>query len=67
MGKFGSGPLGGSDGYSTHKCNKYYKEDDKIALDKDDWNRYKWYADRYESHQVSLCAHELYKNLHTNT
>lgn len=27
MGKFGSGPMGGTDGYSTHKCNGLFQED----------------------------------------
>jgi hypothetical protein len=53
MGKFGSGPKGSSDGYSSHKCNNYFKEDDKLSLDREDWERFRWYSERYNNHHRS--------------
>jgi hypothetical protein len=53
MGKFGSGERGSADGYSSHKCNNYFKEDDKLSLDREDWERFRWYSERYNNHQRS--------------
>jgi hypothetical protein len=50
MGKFGNGPKGGSDGYQNHKCNAYFEEDAKLKLDKEDWERFRWYAERFNNH-----------------
>lgn len=54
MGKFGSGAKGSSDGYSSHKCNGYYKEDDTLSFDREDWERFRWYSERFNNHQRSL-------------
>lgn len=61
MGKFGDGPLGSSSGYSTHQCNVFKEEDSKIKLDKDDWERFRWYAERYNTHVRSLKLEEKLK------
>jgi hypothetical protein len=50
MGKFGAGPDGDTSGYSNHKCNNYVEEDSKVKTDKEDWERYRWYAERYNNH-----------------
>lgn len=50
MSKFGGGAKGGSDGYTTHKCNTFYEEDSKLKLDKEDWERFRWYAERFNNH-----------------
>ena len=53
MEKFGSGPMGGTDGYSTHKCNGTYMEDsakrDKVA----EIERYQHYSERFDAHMNS--------------
>jgi len=62
MGKFGGGALGGSDGYSSHKCNNYFKEDSKVQEDKDDWERFRWFSERYNNHERSRkIENELYR------
>lgn len=53
MGQFGSGPKGGSDGYSSHKCNGIYEEDDNTKTKKAELERYRHYSERYETHQHS--------------
>jgi len=54
MGKFGSGPLGDTTGYSNHKCNSFYKDDEKLSLDKQDWERFQFYSERHNNHERSL-------------
>jgi ariadne-1 len=54
MQKFGSGEDGGTDGYRTHKCNGYYQEDKKIKEDHGDWERFRWYSERYNNHARSF-------------
>eukprot|EP01123_Difflugia_compressa_P004469 TRINITY_DN15897_c0_g1_i1.p1 TRINITY_DN15897_c0_g1~~TRINITY_DN15897_c0_g1_i1.p1 ORF type:complete len:268 (-),score=46.86 TRINITY_DN15897_c0_g1_i1:62-841(-) len=53
MGKFGSGPMGDNSGYSNHKCNTYVEGDSKVILDKEDWERFRWYSERYNNHHRS--------------
>jgi len=53
MGKFGKGPLGDTSGYGNHKCNDYKQEDSALA-DQDDWERFRWYSERYNTHMRSL-------------
>eukprot|EP01102_Stenamoeba_stenopodia_P016341 TRINITY_DN5702_c0_g1_i2.p1 TRINITY_DN5702_c0_g1~~TRINITY_DN5702_c0_g1_i2.p1 ORF type:complete len:765 (-),score=168.92 TRINITY_DN5702_c0_g1_i2:88-2382(-) len=52
MGKFGTGEKGGRDGYSSHKCNTFEKPDEKIQ-DKEDWERFRWYSERFNNHSRS--------------
>jgi len=59
LGKFGSGPLGDSSGYSTHKCNIFGGEDKTINKE-DDWERFRFYSERFNSHSRS---YDLEKSL----
>jgi len=61
MGKFGDGSLGGTNGYSTHRCNNYGKDDSSLSLDKDDWERFRWYSERYNGHTRSQALEEKLK------
>jgi len=53
MNKFGSGPLGSTAGYSNHKCNNYQQEDAQVLCDKESWERFRWYSERYNAHTRS--------------
>jgi len=53
MGKFGSGPKGGTDGYSNHRCNKSYTEDEDVLKKKEELERFNWYLERYNNHARS--------------
>jgi len=53
MGKFGSGPKGGTDGYGSHKCNGDYTEgaasNDSVA----ELKRFEFFSNRYNNHHRS--------------
>uniref|UniRef100_A0A6B2L3S1 RBR-type E3 ubiquitin transferase n=1 Tax=Arcella intermedia TaxID=1963864 RepID=A0A6B2L3S1_9EUKA len=51
MGKFGKGPLGDTSGYGNHVCNNYKNADSELE---NDWERFRWYSERYNSHFRSL-------------
>lgn len=52
-GKFGSGPKGGTDGYSSHKCNGLFQADkDTLAL-QNEFQVFTHYNDRYLNHAKS--------------
>lgn len=53
MKKFGSGSNGGTDGYSNHKCNGTYEEDDSTKSKKAELEKFKHYSERYENHLLS--------------
>jgi len=61
MGKFGSGPLGSTAGYSNHKCNNYTQEDAQVQSDKESWERFRWYSERYNAHTRSQKLEEKLK------
>lgn len=47
-------------GYSTHKCNGYYKEDSEVLDQVEQLKRFEWYSERYNNHAKSQ---KLEKNL----
>ena len=53
MKKFGSGPKGGSDGYSSHKCNSMYIADKDTAMLQNELKVYTFYHDRFLNHSKS--------------
>jgi len=53
MQKFGSGEMGSPDGYRSHKCNKFYEEDEKVISMKSESSRVQWYLDRLNKHNES--------------
>eukprot|EP01117_Protostelium_nocturnum_P014663 TRINITY_DN55_c1_g1_i1.p1 TRINITY_DN55_c1_g1~~TRINITY_DN55_c1_g1_i1.p1 ORF type:complete len:705 (-),score=296.29 TRINITY_DN55_c1_g1_i1:201-2315(-) len=54
MGKFGSGSMGGTDGYGNHKCNKFSEEDDTVLNQREEFKRFKFYSDRAINHVRSV-------------
>jgi ariadne-1 len=54
MGKFGSGPKGGPDGYNTHRCNRAYEDEGEVSVKKEELARFHWHSDRYGNHARSL-------------
>eukprot|EP01091_Cochliopodium_minus_P014375 TRINITY_DN4874_c0_g1_i3.p1 TRINITY_DN4874_c0_g1~~TRINITY_DN4874_c0_g1_i3.p1 ORF type:complete len:423 (-),score=119.60 TRINITY_DN4874_c0_g1_i3:42-1310(-) len=54
MGKFGSGPKGGQDGYNTHKCNKQFEDDENILQKQEELKRFQFYSERYNNHNRSF-------------
>ena len=54
MGKFGSGPKGGQDGYNTHKCNKQFEDDEQVQLKQEELKRFHFYSERYNNHVRSF-------------
>lgn len=59
LGKFGKGPLGDSSGYGNHKCN-IFGDEDKSIKPEDDWERFRWYSERFNNHSRS---YEMEKKL----
>jgi ariadne-1 len=53
MGKFGSGPLGSTDGYSTHKCNALFQPDKDTLSLQNELKVFQHYNDRYLNHMKS--------------
>eukprot|EP01097_Dermamoeba_algensis_P010144 TRINITY_DN7391_c0_g1_i1.p1 TRINITY_DN7391_c0_g1~~TRINITY_DN7391_c0_g1_i1.p1 ORF type:complete len:271 (-),score=67.83 TRINITY_DN7391_c0_g1_i1:327-1112(-) len=53
MGKFGSGPKGGQDGYGSHKCNNHFQDDEEVLMKKEEIERFTWYSERYNLHLSS--------------
>eukprot|EP01097_Dermamoeba_algensis_P004844 TRINITY_DN3109_c0_g1_i1.p1 TRINITY_DN3109_c0_g1~~TRINITY_DN3109_c0_g1_i1.p1 ORF type:complete len:472 (-),score=114.96 TRINITY_DN3109_c0_g1_i1:150-1565(-) len=54
MDKFGSGPLGGTDGYHDHKCNSFYQDDASVLQKKEEFKRFEWYSTRFNNHAKSF-------------
>eukprot|EP01130_Rhizamoeba_saxonica_P010186 TRINITY_DN4173_c0_g1_i4.p1 TRINITY_DN4173_c0_g1~~TRINITY_DN4173_c0_g1_i4.p1 ORF type:complete len:566 (+),score=125.92 TRINITY_DN4173_c0_g1_i4:65-1762(+) len=53
MGKFGMGPLGDTSGYQNHNCNGYYVEDQEVKENREDFERFRHYAERHNNHSRS--------------
>jgi hypothetical protein len=53
MEKFGSGTLGGSDGYSSHRCGASFEEDESVKTKRAELERFKHFSERYEAHLMS--------------
>ena len=50
--KFGSGPMGGSDGYGSHRCNKYEKKTNDKA--KEEIERFNFFHNKQLHHTRNL-------------
>ncbi len=53
MGKFGSGPKGSADGYSTHKCNGLFQPDKDTVAMQNEFQVFTHYNDRFLNHMKS--------------
>eukprot|EP01101_Sappina_pedata_P005382 TRINITY_DN243_c0_g1_i1.p1 TRINITY_DN243_c0_g1~~TRINITY_DN243_c0_g1_i1.p1 ORF type:complete len:566 (+),score=116.84 TRINITY_DN243_c0_g1_i1:72-1700(+) len=53
MDKFGNGDLGGTDGYSGHKCNKSYEPDCSAKSKQGELKRFQFHSDRFGNHNKS--------------
>ena len=53
MGKFGSGPMGGTDGYSSHKCNGLFQPDTDTLNKQNELKVFNHYHDRFDNHRKS--------------